>query len=59
MSKFIYVFTKEAMKAFKKEGYELLREDEQNQIWVFLNKDPEKLEFTTDHQCVLSNTLSF
>lgn len=59
MSKFIYVFTKEAMKDLKKKGYELLREDEKNQIWIFVNKDPDSLEFTTDYQCVLSNTLSF
>ena len=59
MSKFIYVFTKEAMKDLKKRGYELLREDEKNQIWIFVNKDPDSLEFTTDYQCVLSNTLSF
>lgn len=59
MSKFIYVFTKEAMKDLKKKGYELLREDEKNQIWIFVNKDPDSLEFTTDHQCVLSDTLSF
>lgn len=59
MSKFIYVFTKEAMNDLKKKGYELLREDEKNQIWIFVNKDPDSLEFTTDYQCVLSNTLSF
>lgn len=59
MSKFIYVFTKEAMKDLKKRGYELLREDEKNQIWIFVNKDPDSLEFTTDYQCVLSDTLSF
>lgn len=59
MSKFIYVFTKEAMKDLKKKGYELLREDEKNQIWIFVNKDPDSMEFTTDYQCVLSDTLSF
>lgn len=59
MSKFIYVFTKEAMKDLKKKGYELLKEDEKNQIWIFANKNPESLEFTTDYQCVLSDTLSF
>lgn len=59
MSKFIYVFTKEAMKDMKKKGYELLREDEKNQIWIFINKDPDSLEFTTDYQCVLSDTLPF
>lgn len=59
MSKFIYVFTKEAMKDLKKKGYQLLREDEKNQIWIFVNKDPDSLEFTTDYQCVLSDTLSF
>lgn len=59
MSKFIYVFTKEAMKEMKKRGYELLSEDKKNQIWVFANKDPEDVEFSADFQCVLSDTLSF
>ena len=59
MSKFIYVFEKDAMKDMKKKGYELLREDTENQIWIFLNKDPENLEFKTDYQCVLSDTLPF
>jgi len=59
MSKFIYVFTKEAMKEMKKKGYELLNEDVKNQIWVFANKEPEEAEFSADFQCVLSDTLMF
>lgn len=59
MSKFIYVFTKEAAKDMKKKGYELLKVDEQNQIWIFINKDPENINFSTKYQCVLSDVISF
>ena len=59
MGKFIYVFTKEAMKDMKKKGYTLLKTDEKNQIWVFSNKDPENLNFSSKYQCVLSDVLSF
>ena len=60
MSKFIYVFTKEAAKDMKKRGYELLKVDEKNQIWVFANKDPENISFSSGkYQCVLSDVLSF
>ena len=58
MSKFIYVFDKKAVKDLLKRGYELLKEDEKNKIWVFANKDPEEVEFTTQYQVVLSNVLS-
>ena len=59
MGKFIYVFTKEAMKDLKKKGYTLLKTDEKNQIWVFSNKDPENLNFSSKYQCVLSDVISF
>lgn len=59
MGKFIYVFTKEAVKDMKKRGYELLKKDEKNQIWVFANKDQENLNFSSKYQCVLSDVLSF
>ena len=59
MSKFIYVFTKEAAKDMKKRGYELLKVDEQNQIWIFVNKDPENINFSANYQCVLSDVISF
>ena len=58
MSKFIYVFEKKAAKDFIKRGYQLLKEDTENQIWVFANKDPEELEFSTKYQVVLSDTIS-
>lgn len=59
MSKFIYVFNDKDAKKLLKRGYELCRNDDRNQIWVFVNKDPENLEFTPDFQCVLSDVLSF
>ena len=59
MSRFIYVFAEEAAKDMKKRGYELLKVDERNQIWIFANKDPGNLEFSANYQCVLSDVLSF
>ena len=59
MSKFIYVFDEKAAKDMKKNGYELLKVDEVNKIWIFINKDPENLEFSTKYQCVLSDVISF
>lgn len=62
MSKFIYVFEQKAAKDFRKRGYELLKYDEKNDIWVFINKEPdnpESLEFTTKYQVVLSDVVSF
>ena len=57
--KFIYVFTKEAMKKMKKRGYTLLREDAKNQMWIFEAKEGEEIDFSTDFQCVMSDVLSF
>ena len=59
MSKFIYVFNNKDAKKLLTRGYELCRNDDRNQIWVCVNKDPENLEFTPDFQCVLSDVLSF
>lgn len=59
MSRFIYVFTAEAAEDMQQRGYELLKADAAKKMWIFLNKDPEDLEFSSNYQCVLSNTLSF
>ena len=59
MNKFIYVFNEKDAKKLQKRGYELCKVDGQNDIWVFINKEPENLEFTPDFDCVLSDVLSF
>lgn len=59
MSKFIYVFSQKDADKLKKRGYEFCKYDERNSIWIFMNKDPESLEFSPDFQCVLSNVLTF
>lgn len=59
VSKFIYVFDKKAAKDLRKHGYELLKYDEKNDIWIFINKDPDNLEFETKYQVVLSDVVSF
>ena len=60
MSKFIYVFEKKAAKDLSKRGYELLKKDEENQIWIFVNKNPEDMEmsFAVNYQIVLSDVIS-
>ena len=60
MAKFIYVFEKRAVKDLKKRGYELLKEDEQNEVWIFANKDSDdrELDFAVNYQVVLSNVIS-
>lgn len=58
MSKFIYVFDEKAAKDMKKRGYELLKVDEQNKIWIFINNNPENMEFSSKYQCVLSDVIS-
>lgn len=57
MSKFIYVFTKEAHDDMVKRGYELMKEDRENGLWIFLNNDPDNLEFSSEYQVVLSNVI--
>ena len=59
MSKFIYVFCKEGVRDLTKRGYNLLKEDEKNSIWVFENKNPDDIEFEVNYQVVLSDVLSF
>lgn len=60
MSKFIYVFEKKAAKDLTKRGFQLLKMDDENQIWIFANKDPDKSEFdfTFNYQMVLSDVIS-
>lgn len=59
MGRFIYVFEERAKKDLMKRGYNLLKEDPENQIWVFENKDPGNIDFELHYQCVLSNVMSF
>lgn len=60
MSKFIYVFEKRAAKDLQKHGFELLKYDERNSIWIFVNKATEtfELEFANKYQMVLSDVVS-
>lgn len=58
MSRFIYVFEKKAARDLQKRGYELLKEDKDNQLWIFANKENAELNFTADYQMVLSDVIS-
>lgn len=58
--KFIYIFTQEGYDDMVRRGYELLKEDRANGIWVFVNKDPEDMEFSDrNYNAVLSNVVTF
>lgn len=59
MNRFIYVFTDNAKTTLLERGYILIQSDAQNNVYVFENKEPDKLEFTLEFPHVLSSTLSF
>lgn len=59
MNRFIYVFTDKAKVTLLERGYNLIRSDIQNNVFVFENMHPDKLEFSLEFPHVLSSTLSF
>lgn len=59
MYAFIYVFEDNAKKALQKKKYTLLKEDKENNIWVFENKDPDDYTFNLEYPFVLSSAMSF
>lgn len=58
MYKFIYVFTKETSDALISQGFNLVKSDEKNKVYVFENNPTLKLMFSKK-DFVLSNTLTF
>ncbi len=58
MYKFIYVFTKETSDALILQGFNLVKSDEKNKVYVFENNPTLKLMFSKK-DFVLSNTLTF
>ena len=59
MGKFIYVFEPAAKEALIRMGYSLYKTDEKNNIWVFINATPDKLDFSLNYPFVLSSVVSF
>lgn len=55
---FIYVMDVESKDKLLKLGYELLKDDEKNTIWVFSNKDNQQFD-SFNIPCVVSDVLTF
>lgn len=60
MENFIYVFDSAARDMLLQAGFLLLKEDEQNSVYVFANDSTLKFSETlSDHSHVLSDNLTF
>ena len=61
MNKFIYVFDQDARDVLLSAGYQLLKSDEQQNIFVFQNKEAHTFTANRvgDFAFVLSDTLTF
>lgn len=58
MYKFIYVYTPDARDKLLAKGYKLMKSDEQNKMYIFINN--EKLSFSTlDVSYILSDSITF
>lgn len=55
---FIYVMDTESRDLLLKHGYKLLKENEQQTVWVFKNKDDQQFD-SFDIPCVVSDVLTF
>lgn len=58
MYKFIYVFTKETSDELVTQGFNLVKSDEKNKVYVFENNPKKQLTFSKK-DFVFSNTLTF
>lgn len=58
VNKFIYVFTKDAFDKLSESGYQLLKADKINSIYVFENKQNVKFALA-DKEYLFSDTLTF
>ena len=57
--RFIYVMDKKSMRTLKKKGYNVLKADAVNCIWVFENKEETFFDLDFECKCVLSDVLTF
>lgn len=55
---FIYVMDVESRDLLINKGYQLLKADEQNGVWCFVN-DTENLTFEENCPCVISDIMTF
>lgn len=58
MYKFIYVFTKEISDSLVAQGFDLVKSDEKNNVYIFENNPKLRLVFSKK-DFALSNTLTF
>lgn len=58
MSRFIYCFSEETRDKLSCLGFNILKEDKKNSIYVFENNQTLKFELAGE-DCMLSNTLTF
>ena len=58
MYKFIYVFDKKTSDALIAQGFNLVKSDEKNKVYVFENNPQKKFTFS-NKDFVFSNTLTF
>lgn len=58
MYKFIYVFTKETSDELVTQGFNLVKSDEKNKVYVFENNPKKQFTFSKK-DFVFSNTLTF
>nr|DAG45559.1 MAG TPA: hypothetical protein [Bacteriophage sp.] len=58
MEKFLYVFDKEARDTLLKDGFTLLKSNEDEDVYIFANKDVLTFDLA-DITFVKSNTLTF
>lgn len=56
---FIYVMTEEAKEELLRNGYELVKSDDDVKIWVFENKCPENFSQQYNFAYVVSDVLTF
>lgn len=55
---FLYVMDKESRDRLLALGFELLKANDKNTIWVFVNKSEQAFD-SVDVPCVVSDTLTF
>ncbi len=57
--RFIYVIDEKTKKKFLRAGFQLLKEDDKNSIWIFANKEPNCFSAESDGTYVFSDVMSF
>lgn len=59
MEKFIYVFNEKARDELVEAGYDLLKEDAEKKVYIFVNNPFKVFENKNDHDVLYASHLSF